>query len=148
MTQTTKFPLIPAQTALANTKGLAANQWYFFWKYNTDQLQKLIQGGPYATTDGSATSIKEGLYANLGSGTAGEIYFTTDTNQIFINVAGTWQEQIPAFSGDASSPAGSPVLTLASVNPITYGTFKNVNTITVNEKGLVTFVQSGPDAAQ
>jgi hypothetical protein len=49
--------------------------------------------------------------------------------------------QLPAFTGDVSSPAGSSVTTLANVNS-TVGTFTNA-TITVNAKGLVTAASSG-----
>ena len=48
--------------------------------------------------------------------------------------------QVPAFSGDASSSAGSTVLTLATV--ATAGTY---NSVTVNAKGLVTSGTAGTE---
>ena len=59
-------------------------------------------------------------------------------SQIFGALAAT---QLPAFTGDVTSPAGSSVNTLANVNS-SVGTYTNA-TITVNAKGLVTAASSG-----
>ena len=49
--------------------------------------------------------------------------------------------QLPAFTGDVTSPAGSSVTTLATVNS-NIGTFTNA-TVTVNAKGLITAASAG-----
>lgn len=138
---------IPAQTAVTSGKGLASNQWFHWWKKDHDNLNALIAGGPYVTAGGGGgtpVNILQGTLAERPAGVNGDIYFTTDTGAIYVNVAGTWRLEIPAFNGDATSPIGVPTLTLATVNPVTHGSFTNISAMTVNEKGLVTFVASGP----
>jgi hypothetical protein len=49
--------------------------------------------------------------------------------------------QLPAFTGDVTSPSGSSVNTLATVNS-NVGSFTNAN-ITVNAKGLITSASNG-----
>jgi len=144
---TTTQGLIPSQTALADKKGLIVNSWYHWLKTIANNQQVIIDGGPYVSASGGSgitPNIIEGTYAEMGTGTAGDLYFTTDTGQIFINVGGEYTELIPAFTGDVTSTVGSTELTLATVNPITFGSFTNISALTVNEKGLVTFIQSGP----
>ncbi len=144
---TTTQGLIPAQTALEDKKGLIVNSWYHWLKTLASNQQAIIDGGPYVSAgsgSGITPSIIEGTYAEMGTGKAGDLYFTTDTGQIFINVGGEYTELIPAFSGDVTSTVGSTELTLAVVNPITFGSFTNISAITVNEKGLITYIASGP----
>ncbi len=139
---------IPANTKLADKNGLPTNAWYFFWKNQAQYLASVISNGPYVSAGGGATSaytIIEGLDANKGTGVEGDIYFAYDTGTIYVNVVGSYQPMIPAYSGDVTSSVGSKVLTLNNVNPVTYGTFYNA-TVTVNEKGLVTFASTGPNA--
>jgi hypothetical protein len=142
------FPLtqIPAQTAVTANKGLVANQWYFYLNQERNFLEYLIANGPFVQAGsggGGSTTIFSGTYAELGvPGANGDVYFTTDTGQIFIGEGGVWIQETPAYSGDVSSGAGTTVLTLNTVNPITFGTFTNA-TITVNDKGLITYAASG-----
>lgn len=144
---TTNNGLIPSQTPLGDKKGLITNAWYHWLKTLNANQQAIISGGPYvqaSSGSGVTPTIIEGTLAEMGTGTAGDLYFTTDTGQIFINVGGEYTELIPAFTGDVTSTVGSTELNLAVVNPITFGSFTNISALTVNEKGLVTFVASGP----
>ena len=55
---------------------------------------------------------------------------------------------MPAFTGDASSTAGTAALTLATVNSNTgtFGSSSSIGSFTVNNKGLITAVSSIPIA--
>ena len=81
--------------------------------------------GKYLTTDGTNTSWGFIDANNIDSGT--------------LNAA-----RPPAFSGDASSTAGTSSLTLATVNSNTgsFGGSSSIPVITVNGKGLVTAVST------
>lgn len=60
----------------------------------------------------------------------------------FANLSGSLAStQLPAFSGDITTPTGSSVTTLATVNA-SPGTYTN-STVVVNAKGLVTSATSG-----
>ncbi|MCB1711193.1 MAG: hypothetical protein KDH96_01560 [Candidatus Riesia sp.] len=64
----------------------------------------------------------------------GNIYISTDTRTISYDNGTSWNNILPAYTGDVTSSAGNTILTLATVNS-NIGTFNNV---TVNAKGLVT----------
>jgi hypothetical protein len=143
----TQQGLIPATTPFSDKKGVIVNSWYHWLKVLSNNQQTIINGGPYIAAGGGSgvtPTLSEGTLAERPAGVNGEIYFTTDTGQIFINVSGEWTELIPAFTGDVTSTVGSTELTLKVVNPITFGSFTNISALTVNDKGLVTNVASGP----
>lgn len=64
----------------------------------------------------------------------GNIYISTDTRTISYDNGTSWNNILPAYTGDVTSVIGGTTLTLASVNS-NIGTFNN---LTVNAKGLVT----------
>jgi phage-related tail fiber protein len=77
----------------------------------------------------SATTIVAGLTGNAS--TATKLQTARTINGVAFD--GSANIQLPAFSGDATSPTGSSVLTLNTI--VTPGTYDQV---TVNGKGLVT----------
>ena len=86
-------------------------------------------------------SINGDIWNDSGSlkfynGSATKTLAFTDTN--------ITASQLPAFTGDATSSAGSSALTLATVNSNTgqFGAASTVPVITVNGKGLVTAVST------
>ena len=65
----------------------------------------------------------------------------------FTDISGSLAStQLPAFTGDVTSPAGSNVNTLATVNSNTgsFGTSTAIPSFTVNGKGLITAVTTNP----
>lgn len=67
-------------------------------------------------------------------GSSGRLYSATDNGITYYDNGTTWNAQLPAYTGDATSTLGGTSLTLSTVNA-NIGTFNNV---TVNGKGLVT----------
>lgn len=118
---------------------------------STTQDWSTITGTPttvagYGITDaivagGGIVSISAGTYANRpAAGTAGSVYYSTDTNAWYYDNGTTWTLEAPALSGDISTTAGSTVTTLATVNTNigTFGDASHVGQFTVNGKGLIT----------
>ncbi len=104
----------------------------------------------YGITDsvknnGSAGGLQAGVFASRPTaGTAGNFYFSTDTNALYYDTGSTWSLASPAITGDIAISAGATTSTLATVNSNvgTYGTASVVPQITVNAKGLVTAVSN------
>lgn len=134
---------IPSGTPIADRTGRVSNQWYFW-------LRKLAENASQATgnfvIDGTQstfgqTTINQGLSGGLGTGTTGDIFFASDNRTIYVNIAGTWDAMIPAYSGDITNTAGSSSLQLTNVNS-SPGIYTNA-TVVVDAKGRVTAAASG-----
>jgi hypothetical protein len=142
--------LIPSFTTPVSAKdGKITNPWYFWLKSLSDQ--SAAASGNFVI-DGShssygPTTMFQGPDSDKGAGATGDLWFSTDTKEIWQNIGGIWQLMIPAFNGDVTSVAGSTTLTLSQVNPITYGTFTYPSTITVGTDGRITNIASGGDFA-
>lgn len=88
----------------------------------------------HAGNDGSGSGLDAGLLEGQAAS-----YYRDASN---LNAGTLAATRLPAFSGDATSSAGSSVLTLASVNS-NVGTFGSATVspvITTNAKGLITSV--------
>lgn len=86
----------------------------------------------------SSTTVVSNLNADLLDGQEGSYY----QNASNLSSGTLLADRLPAFSGDASSTAGTASLTLATVNTNTgsFGSSIVIPAITVNGKGLVTAV--------
>lgn len=128
------------------------NQPWAFWFQNF--AQNLPPSGSGTVIDGSNTTygqmtLYQGLDAAKGTPSLGDIYFALDTRKIYVESAGAWVTQLPAFTGDASTALGGTTITFNTVNNAvgTWGGVNSIPVITVNEKGLVTNVTLEPVAA-
>jgi hypothetical protein len=85
----------------------------------------LVIGTDVLSPSGSGASLTSLNASNISSGTLGAA-------------------RLPAFSGDATSTAGTSALTLATVNSNTgsFGSTTTIPVITVNGKGLITAVST------
>lgn len=84
---------------------------------------------------GNARGISANTISNRPAASInGNIYISTDTRIISYDNGTSWNNILPAYTGDVTSVIGGTTLTLASVNS-NIGTFNN---LTVNAKGLVT----------
>jgi hypothetical protein len=91
-------------------------------------------------TDGTSISIVEG---------PGTIQISVQNIDTSLITSGTLSAaRLPAFSGDITTPSGSTVTTLATVNgaPGAFGSASSVAAFTVNGKGLVTVAGNVPIA--
>lgn len=131
---------IPANKGFLASDENLSNAWYFWLRNIGEIVKQLAALNLVVGTAGIVIGPDAGRAAALAPDI---VYFTTDTNTIYTaNHTGTaWETMIPAMTGDVTNPAGSNVLTLATVNPST-GTFVNP-TITVNGKGLITGISNG-----
>ena len=93
----------------------------------TNSLQVINAGGAVSLASGTNAS-------RSAAGTTGRFYYSTDLGIISFDNGTTWNNILPAYTGDVTSSIGGTSLTLATVNS-NVGTFNNV---TVNGKGLVT----------
>ncbi len=140
---------IPLGYDIIGPNGRMTQPWAFFFQTFS---QNLPPSGSGYVTDGSAgTSGPMTLFwgpdSDKGMPKPGYIYFATDSGKIYIaNGSSGWIMESPAYSGDVTKPANSTVLTLNNVNPWpgTWGSATQVPVITVNEKGLVTYVSTKP----
>lgn len=95
-------------------------------------------------------NIPRGPFVDLQTGYVSREWYLWLLNPSFIaiNVSGAIGTlpvtALPAFSGDATSPAGTGVLTLATVNgsPGSYGSTTSVPVVTVDAKGRITSIGS------
>jgi hypothetical protein len=160
---TNKQPLdadLTAIAALAGTSGLlqktGANTWaldtstYLTSYTETDTLANVTSRGDTTATaliltnaTASTTTGTGALIISGGVGVAGQVTAATfsgsgasltSLNASNLSSGTVAAARLPAFTGDATSTAGTAALTLATVNS-NIGTFNNV---TVNAKGLVT----------
>lgn len=143
---------IPLHFEIVGRDGKVNQPWAFWFNNITSSLPPPGAGN---VIDGSNTTygqmtLYQGPDINKGSSPSlGDIYFATDTGKIYVENAGAWVLELPAFSGDVTSPLHSTVLTLNTVNAAvgTWGDASNYPVITVNEKGLVTNVTLEPSGA-
>jgi phage-related tail fiber protein len=119
----------------------------------TGQVTTALGFTPVSSVSGTLPSIQSGADASKpGSGwTAGRVYVANDTNKIYLDNGSAWTvigttsasdlsvgtlaaTRLPAFTGDATSSAGTSALTLANTG-VGAGTYKS---LTVDSKGRVT----------
>jgi hypothetical protein len=120
--------------------------------YFTSTFANIPTPGTGYVQDGSAATYAQmTLFQGPESGkpgtpTTGSIYFALDSGRTYYAQSGSWEAFDPTYTGDVTKPAGSDVLTLATVNGAvgTWGDSSNFPIITVNEKGLVTNVTTEP----
>jgi hypothetical protein len=127
-------------------------QPWAFWFQNF--AENLPPGGSGYVINGSAgttgdITMYQGLDAARGSPSAGDIYVATDTGKIYVERAGLWVTQIPAFTGDVTSTANSTTLNLTDVffSPGTYGSGSQTPILTVDSKGRITNLALEPITA-
>lgn len=143
---------IPLHHPIADNSLFVNQQWAFWFQ---QFVQSLPPSGSGYVIDGTASSygpmtLYQGPDANRGSNPGlGDIYFALDTGKIYVEQAGQWVLQIPAFSGDVSSTVNNTSLTLATVNlaPGVYGSSTEIPVITVDGKGRVTSVFTASPSA-
>ena len=143
---------IPLHFEIVGRDGKVNQPWAFWFNNITASLPPPGAGN---VIDGSNTTygqmtLFQGPDINKGSSPSlGWIYFATDTGKIYVENAGAWVLELPAFTGDVTKPLHSTVLTLNTVNAAvgTFGDQYNYPVITVNEKGLVTNVSLEPSTA-
>ncbi len=141
---TTPRTQIPLKFEFLGRDQKISQPWAFYLQTLDSNLPP--PGGSGYVVDGTAgttgvTTIYQGPASNRGGfPNVNDVYLANDTGQIFTVQAGVWQEQLPQFTGDATKPAFSHVITLNTVNsaPGTYGSATTVPVFTVNEKGLIT----------
>lgn len=148
---TTPRNQIPLQYDIVDA-GKRVSQPWAFW-LQTFQNSLPPAGSGYVIDGSAGTSGPMTLFwgpdTGKGMAQAGYIYFSTDTGKIWIANGSTWVLESPAFTGDVLKPAGSTVTTLNNVNPYpgTWGSAGTTPIITVNAKGLITYVTSTPTTA-
>ena len=99
-------------------------------------------GEKVANAGGVASFAADLASSKPTAGVVDRVFISTDSGIISIDDGSTWNNILPAYSGDVASSVGGTTLTLATVNSNT-GTFGSTNTvpvITVNGKGLITSV--------
>lgn len=122
---------------------------------STTQVWGSITGTPttlsgYGITDsvknnGSAGGLQAGVFASRPTaGTAGNFYFSTNTNALYYDTGAAWSLASPAITGDIAISAGATTSTLATVNSNVgvFGSASAVPQFTVNAKGLITAVSN------
>lgn len=143
---------LPRMVPLTDEKRLIDYRWA---RILDNLITSAAPTGIGYVVDGSAESyatmtLYQGAYASRpASPSAGSIYYSLDTGQIFFEQSGGWAELDQALTGDVTKPSGSDVVTLNTVNfaPGTWGSVSQYPVITVNEKGLVTNVTLESSAA-
>lgn len=112
-------------------KVYTGSAWVAAYVSGTDYLAKANNLSDLTSASTARTNL--GLVASA----------TTDTTNASNISSGTLgAARLPAFTGDATSSAGSSALTLATVNSTTgtFGSSSSIPVVTVNGKGLVTSV--------
>lgn len=119
---------------MANTPTLVLGSDSYYFTPDVNSSSVLLNTG-------NTPSIAQGLLsARPTAGVAGRLYYATDTFTMYRDNSGSWDIIAPAFSGDASSSAGSTSLTLATVNTNvgSFGSSTTIPVITVDAKGRIT----------
>lgn len=118
------------------------------WVQYLQQLGDSVPPGTSFVIAGfpSSITIFIGPLADRPVSALGNLYFSTDTGEIFIGTDTGWVTSDPPLTGDVTKPGGSDVTTLATVNsdPGTFGSGSSVPQLVVNAKGLVTSVVNIP----
>jgi trimeric autotransporter adhesin len=131
---------------LLGRDGRLNQAWAFWFREFAANLPPSGSSGYVINGTSGPLTIYTGPAVNRGTATEGSIYFSTDTGEIFIAVAGQWVREIPEFTGDVTNTVGSKELTLKTVNlsPGTWGGVSSIPVITVDSKGRVTAVTQEP----
>ena len=100
--------------------------------------EKIANAGGVVSFAANVTSLKP------TAGTIDRVFISTDDGIISYDNGTSWENVLPAYTGDVTSTVGGTVLTLATVNTTTgtFGDSANVPVITVNGKGLITNITS------
>jgi hypothetical protein len=159
-----KFPQSPVVDLTTGRLAREWQQWFLNPQFLTITLSGVIDIASGGTGLGTAPGNGQILIGNgtgytlstLTEGTSisitegpGSIQISVTTIDAALITSGTLAAaRLPAFSGDVSTPGGSTVTTLATVNgvPGAFGSASNVAAFTVNGKGLVTVAGNVPIA--
>jgi hypothetical protein len=144
---------LPQGYALVDKNQQVTDQWYFYFQNITENQPPV--GSGYVIdgslgTNGYPITLFFGLNSDRGTDPQpGDVYFATDTGQIYISTGAGWVDQSPAFIGDVIKPAHSNVLTLATVNADVgvWGSSTQIPVITANAKGQIIAISQVPASA-
>lgn len=139
---------MPLHIDIFGRDGKMTQPWAFFFQ---EFFNSLPPGGSGFVIDGTSgtygeMTLSQGPDIFKGNPGKGDIYFALDSGKIYVERAGQWVVESPAYTGDVTKPANSTVLSLVDINasPGTWGSKTEIPVFTVDEKGRIVAAHNEP----